>query len=128
MKKEVWLLDTDWKNENVQIMSSGMTVLTAPKDLISVGYSNEDRIERLRLISAAPELNHLIKEAKRLINSDNLEDWQIRNFNDELELVENKIDGLGEIKKPNHCRANYEWTDDHIEKYHKKVNELKYKL
>ena len=128
MKKEVWLLDTDWKNENVQIMSSGMTVLTAPKDLISVGYSNEDRIERLRLISAAPELNELIKMAKRLINSDNLEDWQIRNFNDELELVENKIDGLGEIKKPNHCRANYEWTDEHIKNYHKKVNELKYKL
>ena len=60
MKSEVWLLDTDYKNENVTIMSSGMTVLTSNKDKISVGYSQLDRLEKFRLISAAPELAEIL--------------------------------------------------------------------
>mgnify|MGYP000950475987 FL=1 len=80
MKKEIWLLDTDYKNENVTIMSSGMIVLTSKKDLISVGYSKEDRLERFRLISTAPELLEIVKEAKNLINSNDLKDWQKNQF------------------------------------------------
>jgi len=127
MKKEVWLLDTDYKNENVEVRSSGMCVLTSNKDLISVGYSQQDRLERFRLISAAPELLDIVNEAKKLINSDDLKNWQKDQFNEKLKLIENKINGIGEIAAPKHCRANYEWTDDHIEKYHKKVQEIKYK-
>ena len=60
MKREVWELETDYKDECVTINSSGMTVLTLKKDSISVGYSAEDRLERFRLISAAPELADLM--------------------------------------------------------------------
>jgi len=128
MKKEVWLLDTDYKNENVKVVHSGMTILTSQKDLISVGYSQQDRLDKFRLISAAPELLNLVYIAKKLINSEALKDWQVNQFNEKLELVENKMKGIGKIAAPNHCRTNYEWTDNHIEKYHKKVNEIKYKL
>jgi len=128
MKKEVWELSTDYKNDKVQINSGGMKVLTSDKNLISVGYSGEDRLERFRLISAAPELMELMKLAERVINSDKAEDWQIRDFNYKLELVENKIKGSGKLNAPNYCRASYEWTDDHINNYHKKVESLKYNL
>ena len=128
MKKEVWLLDTDYKNENVEVRSSGMCILTSQKDSISVGYSAEDRLERFRLISASPELLELVNIAKKLINSDYIKDWQKNQFNQELKLVENKIKGSGEIKAPLHCRFTYEWKDEHIENYHKKVESIKYKL
>ena len=111
MKKEIWLLDTDWKNENVTVMSSGMTVLTSNKDKISVGYSQRDRLEKFRLISAAPELLEILIEAKKLINSNDVKEWQKDLFNERLKLVTNKVNGSGEISRPLHCRANYEWTD-----------------
>jgi len=128
MKKEIWLLDTDYKNENVEVRSSGMCVLTSNKDFISIGYSAQDRLERFRLISASPELLSIVNEAKKLINSDEIKDWQKEQFNEKLKLVENKVNGSGEIAAPNHCRTTYEWTDKHIEKYNDKVKKLKYKL
>ena len=127
MKREIWELRENYK-ERIDLLSSGMKILQINKDEISVGYSAEDRLERLRLISAAPELEDILRIAKRLINSENIKDWQRDRFNQELELVENKIKGSGEIKAPLHRRFTYEWKDEHIEDYHKKVQKLRNKL
>ena len=124
---ERWWLGYNWENK-VKISASGMTVFTLEKGGTSVGYSDNQRLEHLRLLSAAPELENLVNIAKRLLNSDNLEDWQVSNFNQEFELVKNKINGLGKLKRPNHCRFTYEWKDEHIEDYHKKVQKLRNKL
>ena len=125
---EVWALDINRQDGAVKLVSSGMTILTSSKGRISVGYSQEQRLENFRLISASPEMFKILKLAERIINADNPRQWEITDFNNGLKLIENKVAGGGKIQIPNHCRATYEWTDEHIEKYHNKVKELKYKL
>ena len=127
MKKEVWQLISTYDNK-IQLQHSGMTILTADKNRRSVGYSQEDLLRKFRAISATPELINIIEMADAIINGNDVKNWQVNDFNKQLELVKNKIKGKGEIKAPNHCRTSYEWIDQHIENYHKQVNELKSKL
>ena len=126
---EIWELNTDWQDEDVQLVYSGMTILTSKKDRISVGYSSRDRLEKFRLISAAPELLRLVKLANRIINDEDPKEHWKYDFNELFECAINKVNGEGRLRPPNHARATYEWTDEHINNYHKKVNEkIKYKL
>ena len=125
---DIWQLDLDWQEKDVEVVNSGMTVVTCPSDKISVGYSSRDRLENLRLISAAPELLRLVKLANRIINEkEPREHWKY-DFNELFECAMNKVNGEGKLRPPNHAIATYEWTDEHIQRYHEKVKNLEHKL